>query len=87
VTGEPDQDLLPSFDWEKGVYGKVPEIFPIDMPKSLGKHVTLMHYVMPPYYGIVAGCSASQHSYQEVVSQEAKNKELTLLTSTTTGST
>jgi hypothetical protein len=35
---------IPSFDLEKSVYGDLSKTIPTDMPKLLGKHVTLMHY-------------------------------------------
>ena len=45
-TEEPDLSELPipSFDWEKSVYGNVTEIIPKDLPTPLGKYVTLTHY-------------------------------------------
>ena len=45
-TEEPDLSALPipSYDWEKSVYGNVTEIIPKDLPSPLGKYVTLTHY-------------------------------------------
>jgi hypothetical protein len=33
-----------AFDWERSVDGNVSEMLPSDMPKSLGKYITLTHY-------------------------------------------
>jgi len=46
-TEEPDYSALPDkqFDWMYTVYGQMDEALPHDMPTSLGKFVTLTHYV------------------------------------------
>jgi hypothetical protein len=45
-TGEPDFSDLPDqdFDWFNSVYGDFTEDVPEDIPKPLGKFVTLSHY-------------------------------------------
>ena len=46
-TEEPDYSDLPdnAHDWTYSVYGQIEELLPADAPESLGKHVTLTHYV------------------------------------------
>ena len=46
-TSEPDYSDLPghAYDWEYSVYGNVKEYIPKDCPSSLGRHVTLTHYI------------------------------------------
>ena len=46
-TEEPDYSDLPDqlFTWTKSVYGTVRELIPEDMPKPLGKRITLTTYV------------------------------------------
>jgi hypothetical protein len=46
-TKEPDySDILDlEHDWSRLVYGELSEILPHDAPKTLGKYVTLTHYV------------------------------------------
>jgi hypothetical protein len=61
-TGEPDYSTLPDqeFDWERSVYGNVPEMLPSDVPKPLGKYVTLTHYYNANlFHDIVTGCSVT----------------------------
>jgi hypothetical protein len=46
-TSEPDYSDLPEMehDWSRSVCGEIQELIPQDAPKSLGKMVTLTHYV------------------------------------------
>jgi hypothetical protein len=49
---EPDFSELPNqeFDWCHTVYGKVEELVPRDMPKALGKTVTIVTYTNANLY-------------------------------------
>ena len=44
---ELDLSSLPKleFDWEKSMYGNVKELISEDVPKPLGKFVSIIHYV------------------------------------------
>ena len=46
-TEEPDYSDLPDmeYDWSKSIYGELSEAIPHDTPESLGRFVTLTHYV------------------------------------------
>jgi hypothetical protein len=45
-TGEPDYSSYPDreFGWENTIYGGAKEMIPKNLPKPLGKYVTLTHY-------------------------------------------
>jgi hypothetical protein len=46
-TEEPDYSDIPDhqYDWTYTVYGNTKEVLTKDVPKPLGKHITLSHYV------------------------------------------
>ena len=57
-TDEPDFSALPdiTYDWAQSVYGNVKEV----IPKPLGKHVTLSHYVDANlYHDMLSGRSVT----------------------------
>jgi hypothetical protein len=59
---EPDFSELPNqeFDWCHTVYGKVKEFVPRDMPKALGKAVTIVTYTDANlYHDMITGRSVT----------------------------
>ncbi len=61
-TEEPAFLSLPDqqFDWAYTVYGHMEKVVPHDMPTTLGKFVTLMHYVDANlYHDLITGRSVT----------------------------
>jgi hypothetical protein len=86
-TNEPDLSSLPipSFDWEKIVYGDVPEIIPTNIPQPLGKHVTLTHYFDANlYHDMMTGRSVTGivHLFNKTPIKWYSKKQATVKTAT-----
>jgi hypothetical protein len=76
---------IPSYDWEKSVYGDVSEIIPTNMPQSLGKHVTLTHkFNANLYHDMMTGRSVTGiiHLFNKTPIEWYSKKQATVKTAT-----
>lgn len=86
-TEEPDYSDIPEqiFDWDYSIYGNVREDLPNDLPKALGKPVTLTHYVDANlYHDVMTGRSVTGilHLINKTPIDWYSKKQITVATST-----